>query len=224
VKRFVTQLVRVSPALVVAMLALLVALGGVSTAAQISGPQASESTAAQAAKQQARRGPRGKRGPRGRRGPRGLRGLPGPEGEEGEEGDEGEKGDDGDEGPKGDKGDKGDTGPPAATAYARVAADGMLLSDRGVEIAQAEANTAGGPVYWVGFNEDVRACAINITVINPAQVSDFTQIPDGSAAAAFVTDDNFPNTVPNVHSAIVLRIRDAVGAVTQRPFQVTVLC
>jgi hypothetical protein len=85
-KKYLARLVRVSPAMVVAMLALLVALGGVSTAAQIqSKPQASA-----AAKKKVLRGPRGKRGPRG------LRGLPGPIG------------------PKGDKGDKGDVGPAGA--------------------------------------------------------------------------------------------------------------
>ena len=46
-KQLLARLVRVSPALVVAMLALLVALGGVSTAAQIQSPQASEAKSAQ---------------------------------------------------------------------------------------------------------------------------------------------------------------------------------
>jgi hypothetical protein len=61
----------------VAMLALLVALGGVSTAAQIqSSPQASA----------AKKKPKVLRGPRGKRGPRGLRGLPGPVGPQGAQG------------------------------------------------------------------------------------------------------------------------------------------
>jgi Collagen triple helix repeat (20 copies) len=91
-KRWVALFVRVSPAMVVAMLALFVALGGVSTAAQINSPQASDSTSAQAAKQQVRRGPRGPRGPRGFRGRRGLRGLTGAAGPQGPQGPQGTQG------------------------------------------------------------------------------------------------------------------------------------
>jgi hypothetical protein len=88
VRKLLARLMRISPAMVVAMLALAVALGGVSTAAQIATPQASE----------AKKKPKKVlRGPRGKRGPRGLRGLPGP---------------------KGDKGDKGDTGAAGAAGAA----------------------------------------------------------------------------------------------------------
>jgi Collagen triple helix repeat (20 copies) len=100
-KKWVARLVRVSPAMIVAMLALLVALGGVSTAAQINSPQASDSTSAKAAKQQVRRGPRGLRGRRGLRGPRGLRGLPGPAGPQGAQGGQGPQGVQGIQGPPG---------------------------------------------------------------------------------------------------------------------------
>jgi hypothetical protein len=69
--------------MVVAMLALLVALGGVSTAAQIrSNPQAAA----------AKKKPKVLRGPRGKRGPRGLRGLPGPVGPQGAQGIQGVQG------------------------------------------------------------------------------------------------------------------------------------
>jgi hypothetical protein len=116
-KRSIARLVRVSPAMVVAMLALLVALGGVSTAAQIQSPQATEGNTAAEAKQQARRGPRGPRGPRGfrgRRGPRGPRGPRGFRGRRGPRGAIGPIGPAGAQGPKGDKGDRGETGPPGA--------------------------------------------------------------------------------------------------------------
>lgn len=243
-KTFVARLVRVSPALVIAMLALFVALGGVSTAARSSGPQASESTAAEAATQ----GARAKPGPRGPRGPRGLRGLTGAPGAPGAAGAPGAPGASGATGAKGDKGDTGlagpqglpgpagpqgeigpqgppgPAGPPPATAFARVAADGTLISDRGVEIARFEGQGVGGPLYQIGFNDDVRGCAINITVVDTAQVNLFALIPDGSAAAVFVSDNAFPNTVPGVSSSIMLRIRDAGGVAVQRPFQVTALC
>ena len=225
-KRLTSRLVRVSPALVVAMLALLAALGGVSSAAQSSEPQASGSKASN----QQERGPRGRRGPRGPRGPRGLRGLtgaPGAPGATGARGEKGDKGETGLEGPRGPEGPPGPTGPPGAppaTAYANVAANGTLLSDRGVEIAHLELGGVGGPLYQIGFNDDVRACAINITVIDTTQVNDFSLIPDGSAAAIFIIDNAFPNTVPGVESSIMLRTYSATGTVVQRPFQVTALC
>ena len=88
-KRLLARLVRVSPAMVVAMLALLVALGGVSTAAQIQGsPQASE----------AKKKPKVLRGPRG---PRGLRGVAGPAGPRGAAGSPGAVGAQGPVGPQG---------------------------------------------------------------------------------------------------------------------------
>jgi hypothetical protein len=86
VRKLLARIVRVSPAMVVALLALFVALGGVSTAAQIVRPQASE---AKKKPKKVLRGPRGKRGPRGLRG---LRGLPGPKGDKGDKGDAGAAG------------------------------------------------------------------------------------------------------------------------------------
>jgi hypothetical protein len=95
VKRLLARLVRTSPALVVAMIALLIALGGVSTAAQISTPQASEANQ----KSDALRGPRGPRGLRGRPGPRGPAGAQGAQGDQGPQGPQGLQGERGPEGP-----------------------------------------------------------------------------------------------------------------------------
>ena len=92
--------------MVVAMLALLVSLGGVGTAAQISTPQASEAKK----KPKVLRGPRGKTGPRGPAGPVGQAGATGVQGPAGTKGDKGDKGDPGERGDKGDKGDEGDAG------------------------------------------------------------------------------------------------------------------
>jgi hypothetical protein len=114
-KKWFARLVRVSPAMIVAMLALLVALGGVSTAAQIQSPQASDSTSAKAAQAHpGHRGPRGRRGPRGFRGRTGARGLQGPAGPTGATGATGAPG------APGAKGDKGDPGNPATADGAAV--------------------------------------------------------------------------------------------------------
>jgi Collagen triple helix repeat (20 copies) len=82
-KKYLARLVRVSPAMVVAMLALLVALGGVSTAAQITKPEAS---AAKKKPKKVLRGPRGRRGLRGLPGPVGPQGPAGPQGAQGVQG------------------------------------------------------------------------------------------------------------------------------------------
>ena len=73
-----------SPALVVAMIALFVALGG-------TGYSAIQSTGTDHAKATAKK-KTVKRGPRGRRGPRGLRGLTGPQGPQGPQGTAGTNG------------------------------------------------------------------------------------------------------------------------------------
>jgi hypothetical protein len=108
--RQLSRWARVSPALVVASLALLVALGGVSTAAEIHGAQAGS----------AKKKPKVLRGPRGFRGPRGLPGPVGPQGPAGAQGavgpigspgQQGAKGADGAPGPAGATGPQGPTGP-----------------------------------------------------------------------------------------------------------------
>lgn len=123
VKKCLARLVRVSPALVVAMLALLVALGGVSTAASIqTSPQASDSKQAVGAN----RGPRGRRGPRGVPGPRGPAGLAGPAGPAGAQGPAGSQGQKGDPGPAGTPGATGPQGLTGQTGQTgQTGADGQ---------------------------------------------------------------------------------------------------
>jgi hypothetical protein len=104
-KKLVARAARLSPAMVVAMLALFVALGGVSTAAQIqSKPQAAA----------AKKKPAVKRGPRGLRGLRGLRGAIGPMGPSG---------------PQGPQGAPGESNPNAATLNG-YAANGLVRLTR----------------------------------------------------------------------------------------------
>ena len=100
-----------SPALVIALIALFVALGGTGYAAsQVGGDHA---TAAK--KTKVKQGKRGPRGPRGPQGPRGLQGLTGPQGPQGAQGPQG---------PQGATGPQGAAGSPAS---------GMLLG-RGVNV------------------------------------------------------------------------------------------
>jgi hypothetical protein len=147
VRKYLARLVRVSPAMVVAMLALLVALGGVSTAAQIqSKPEASA----------AKKKPKVLRGPRGKRGPRGLRGPIGPVGPQGPAGAAGAKGD---------KGDKGDPGTSATALWAVVrGSDGATI--RGSHVVSSARSSAG--LYEVIFDRNVRQCAYIANLSDPS--------------------------------------------------------
>jgi hypothetical protein len=192
---------RLSPALVIALVALFVALGGTGYAVSQLPPN---SVGTAQVKDHSLLKRDFKRGQllRGRTGPRGPEGAEGPEGPEGEPGLDGED---------------GEEGPAAATAFAIVAANGTLIRDRGVEAVEPDA----GAVYRIGFTDDVRDCAIAITVVDSTVLALPSSLQEGSAAAAFIAP---PVSIPNADSAIVVRTRNEAGAALQRPFQVTVLC
>jgi Collagen triple helix repeat (20 copies) len=99
---------RVSPALAVAMLALLVALTGTAvatTSAVVTGKQIVNGSITGADVKNRSLRPIDFRG--SLRGPRGLQGMPGPQGPQGQSGIAGQPGPKGDQGEKGDKGEKG---------------------------------------------------------------------------------------------------------------------
>lgn len=192
---------RVSPALVVALIALFVALGGTGYAVSQLPPNSvgsaqvkDHSLLRKDFKQgQLLHGPRGPQGPAGEQGP---------------EGEPGADGLDGDEGPP---------GPPAATAFVTADATGAVLDERGIESVTLQT----GSTYLVGFTDDLSACAVSVTVVNATKAADPSAIPTGgTAAAVFVGGASLPT---GADSAIWVRIRDG-GSDVQRPFQVTVLC
>ena len=127
-----------SPALVISLIALFVALGGGAAMASglISGKRivnhsipAKKLTAAAITALQGQRGPAG---------PQGVKGSTGAKGPKGDKGDTGPKGATGDTGPKGDKGDTGPQGP-GAISFNRggVPADGLnteMTTVHGVEV------------------------------------------------------------------------------------------
>jgi collagen triple helix repeat protein len=114
-KQLLARFIGVSPAMVVGMLALLVALGGVSTAAQLS-PKSAEADSAAKKPLRGPRGPRGFRGPQGVRGPAGAPGLNGAPGVAGPQGPVGPQGQVGPQGP----GDTPVTGYPGSVEYGLV--------------------------------------------------------------------------------------------------------
>lgn len=111
-----------TPAMGVALLALVVAMGGTAGASGVVGGS-NDGPKAKAAKSTAKRGPRGKRGPVGPVGPvgpRGLTGLAGPPGAAGAAGAAGAPGARGATGPAG--------APGAALAFADVNANGTIVA------------------------------------------------------------------------------------------------
>jgi Collagen triple helix repeat (20 copies) len=119
IRKPTSQTVRVQPTLVVALLALFVASGGVGHAAQPSSVRPEAGSLNQ--QPVANRGPRGPRGPRGRTGPKGPRGLAGPQGPAGQQGGQG---------PNGERGLSGPQGPPGHLATLDQA-EGLACSPPG---------------------------------------------------------------------------------------------
>ena len=115
---------RFTPAMIVAMIALAVALSGTAvagTAKLITGSQIANGTIKLAdinpSAKASLKGERGATGAQGPVGAQGAQGLVGPQGATGAKGDAGLKGDTGVKGDPGPKGDKGDNGKDAAEEY-----------------------------------------------------------------------------------------------------------
>ena len=173
----VKRIPRPSPAMFIACLALLVALGGTSVAAvKVLAPRNSVGSAQVINKSllpiDFKTPPKG---PRGLRGPAGIPGPAGPSGPAGA---------------KGDKGDKGDAGASATALWAVVDPAGVLVRNKGV----SSASRTGTGTYIVTFNQDVTGCSYQGTIggpttnntpgeISPAQRS-------GAATALDVTTYN----------------------------------
>jgi hypothetical protein len=131
-KKLLARLVRQSPAMIVAMLALFVALTGTAvatTSALITGKQIKNSSITGADVKNKSLTARDFRG--SVRGPRGLRGLTGATGAPGAKGDKGDAGATGAQGTKGDKGDTGDRGP--SDAYV-AESDGFAAPPRSISV------------------------------------------------------------------------------------------
>jgi collagen triple helix repeat protein len=160
---------------------------------------------------------------RGRRGLPGVQGPQGPQGAQGPQGPKGDIGSTGPRGPQGVQGIQGETGPSPTTAFGLVNASGNLVSGRGIEHASVELMAAGGPVYSIGFAQDLKDCAIGLSVVDTTQATVFSQIPNGNATAVWLADHVFPVTDPGVESGIMVRVWDG-ATVVQRPFQVTAMC
>ena len=162
---------RPSPAMFVACLALLVALGGTSVAAvKVLAPRNSVGSAQVINKSllpiDFKTPPKGPRGPAG---------IPGPAGPSGAAG------------AKGDKGDKGDNGASATALWAVVDPAGVLVRNKGV----SSASRTGTGTYIVTFNQDVTACSYQATIGGPTtsnQTGEISPAQRSGVAAALDVD------------------------------------
>ena len=119
----------------------------------------------------------------------------------------------GPQGPKGDKGDKGDAGTPATKLWAVVNSTGTLRRGSGV------VSVSGNPGVFttVKFNQNVAACAHVVSLARTA--------PGGPGAfqAGEVSADEFQ---PNGFAAdsVLVSTRDSAGSAASKDFQLAVFC
>lgn len=213
---------RPSPAMVVALIALFVALAGAGYAA-VTLPR--NSVGAAQLKKGAVTPPKVAKKTialfRGQRGLRGLAGARGPQGSQGLTGAQGPAGPPGAQGPAGPAGPTGPTGPagaPATKLFAAVAATGVLEPTQASGVTSAA--KLGTGTYEVIFNQNVRACAYAATIGDPN--------PGGAAGGG---SDNGEISVTgrggagggNVNGVFVETYLNSTTP-SDRPFYVVVFC
>ncbi len=195
-KKLLVRLVRQSPAMIVAMLALFVALTGTAvatTSALIGSAQIRNNSITGLDVKNRSLRPIDFRG--SVRGPRGLRGLTGATGAPGAAG------------AKGDKGDKGD---PATRLWAFVTTNGTTATLVRGSGALAATQTNPGFIN-VQFNQNVNACAWLVTTGR----DDFALPPRGGATA----DRNPPEP-----DKVYVQTFDSAGSAAPRDFSLAVFC
>jgi hypothetical protein len=160
-------------------------------------------------------GPQGETGLQGETGPHGETGLQGETGPQGEPGPAGAQGPKGDEGPQG---PQGATGPSPLTAFAVVRPDGSLVSQRGVQHAEAIGPAVGGQVYVIGFASDVSKCAVQVTVVDTNPSPYYSDVPNGYGTARITTGNWSGSAV-----AYNVRLFDG-GTGVSRPFIISAMC
>jgi hypothetical protein len=202
-KKLLARLVRQSPAMIVAMLALFVALTGTAvatTSALITGAQIKNSSITGADVKNRSLRPidfRGSvRGPRGPAGPAGATGATGATGA------------------KGDKGDKGDAGAAATKLFAAVQADGTLIATRSSGV-NSVTKDAGAGTYRVYFDQSVAACAAVVTPSNPGDAPETLQ---GASQDSPISGGGLTN------NGFFVQLANNAGTLTDVGFHLAVFC
>jgi hypothetical protein len=191
-------LASLSPAMVVAMVALFIALTGTAvatTSALITGRQIANGSITGLDVKNRSLTPRDFRG--SVRGPRGLRGLTGVAGAPGA---------------KGDKGDKGDKGEPATRLWAAIVGGASPTIAKNSGAATAVDRTIGVGQYRVTWNRDITTCAW----IGTAGGNDTGGIPP-DAYVSIHRSSAGPQT-------LFIEVRNNAGTAVDVDFTVAVFC
>ena len=133
----------------------------------------------------------------------------GPQGPAGAQGAKGDPGAAGPAGPKGDKGDKGETGAPATTLLAAVNEDGTLA--RGPRVVEVDRELMG--IYSVQFDRtDLSGCFPYATIGRDEQL----WFPEEISVTI--------TTIGSAADRVAVRITDGTGAEVDSYFYVGVFC
>jgi hypothetical protein len=195
---------RLNPSLVIAVFALVLALGGSAVAAkrylitntqQIS-PAVLKKLAAMAAAQ-------------GSQGAPGIPGTPGPQGPRGEKGPAGDKGPTGDKGPSGDAGSGGPGGSSSSIRWAVVDPDGNVARHGAGATTATEDDTG---TYTVSFDRDVTECVYEASIGLSGTIA--TAFP-GFATVVRRADN------PN---AVFVQTFNTDGELAEKGFHLAVIC
>jgi len=210
---------RPSPAIILSLLALFVALGGTSYALTVGSAQVTNNSLTSAdikdgslrARDFARRelaartaGSPGAAGPQGATGAQGEAGAPGAAGAQGGQGPQGLAGE---------PGTKGDQGEPAAGLFAAVDDDATVRLDHGV--VSADHTDTGS--YTVTFDRDIRDCVALSDV-------GFQGAAEGIYTDNSVTKTNVSPTDPGTRVEVHILRGDELSTPVDGPFALAVLC
>jgi hypothetical protein len=211
---------RVSPALVLSIVALVLALTGSAIAAKryliTSTKQISPAVLKQltAMSRGGTTGAPGAKGPTGDKGATGGQGMPGERGQTGERGPAGGQGPEGPPGPQGPPGTSGGGGSTATAnvQWAVVNGEGSTarISENGITSTRRAVGAVGS--YLVTFPSDVTDCAYEATVGLPGTTG--ASLP-GTATVVRSAENN---------DAVLVETFDSTGTHSDRGFHLAVLC
>jgi hypothetical protein len=189
-----------SASMVVALIALVMAMGGSAVAASLITSKQIKNGTIQLAdiSKKAQKSLKGKAGAQGPQGPAGAQGAQGAQGVQGA---------------KGDKGDKGDTGDSATTLFAAINSDGTVVSSKASGVAGSE--TTGVGTYRVYFDQNISACTAQATA------SDLGQAPE-------TINVGFQGSVISgaggTNNGLFIQTANNAGTLVNSGFQLAVFC
>jgi len=200
---------RISPATVIAVVALVIGLGGTAVAAKRYLITTTKQISPKALKEITTLAGTGADGAPGAPGAPGTEGTPGPRGEKGDRGEKGEKGERGERGPTGPPGEAiGSTG--GEIGWAVVTGEGDLVRGSSPAVTASRLPETEHGVYVVHFPSNVSACAFQATVAGSI----------GVPSPGYITVGKYPAS----EESVIVQTSGTDGVLADRSFHVAVLC